>query len=49
MGTARARPATVVRLARSLGVSARRMKEMCDASWAAGHKGQDEAEWLPVA
>lgn len=49
MGQTRARPQTVVRLARALGVSARRMQAMCDASWAAAHEGQDEAEWLPVA
>jgi plasmid maintenance system antidote protein VapI len=48
-GRQRARPETVVKLARALGVSARRMKAMCDASWAAAHEGQDEAEWLPVA
>jgi plasmid maintenance system antidote protein VapI len=48
-GNEQARPTTVVKLARALGVSARRMKAMCDASWASAHEGQDEAEWLPVA
>lgn len=38
-GRVRARPTTIVRLATGLGVGARRMKAMCDASWAAGHAG----------
>jgi plasmid maintenance system antidote protein VapI len=36
-GRQRARPETVVRLARALGVSARRMQALCDASYAAAH------------
>ena len=48
-GHQRPRPATVVRLARALGISARRLQAMCDAIWASAHEGQDEAEWLPVA
>jgi plasmid maintenance system antidote protein VapI len=47
-GNEQARPVTVVKLARALGTSARRMQAMCDASWAAAHAEQDEAEWLPV-
>jgi transcriptional regulator with XRE-family HTH domain len=47
-GLQRARPATVVRLARALGVSAKRLQAMCDLAWATSHDGQDEAEWLPV-
>ena len=48
-GRQRPRPVTVVRLARALGISAKRLQAMCDVSWAAAHEGQDEAEWLPVA
>jgi plasmid maintenance system antidote protein VapI len=36
-GKARARPETVVRLARALGISARRMEAICAASHAAAH------------
>jgi len=36
-GKARARPETIVRLARTLGTSARRMGAICDASYAAAH------------
>jgi len=36
-GKIRARPETVVALARALGVSARRMQAACDASYAAAH------------
>jgi plasmid maintenance system antidote protein VapI len=39
-GKMRARPETVVRLARALGVSARRMQSLCDESWAAAHPGE---------
>lgn len=39
-GKSRARPQTVVRLATSLGVSARRMQAMCDASWKAANPGE---------
>lgn len=38
-GKARARPTTIVRLARGLGVGARRMQAMCDAAWASVHPG----------
>ena len=48
-GTQRARPVTIVRLAQALGISAKRLKGMCDAAWETAHEGQDEAEWLPVA
>jgi plasmid maintenance system antidote protein VapI len=34
-GRVRARPTTIVRLARALGVSARRMQAMCDESYGA--------------
>jgi plasmid maintenance system antidote protein VapI len=36
-GKAQARPETVVRLARALGISARRMGAICAASHAAAH------------
>jgi transcriptional regulator with XRE-family HTH domain len=36
-GKSRAQPETVVRLARGLGVSARRMQAICDESWRAAH------------
>lgn len=36
-GQARARPTTVVKLAKALGVSARRMQGMCDAHYLAAH------------
>lgn len=36
-GKARARPETIVRLARALGVSARRMETICAASHAAAN------------
>ena len=36
-GKARARPETVVRLAKALGISARRMEAICEASHAAAH------------
>lgn len=39
-GQVQARPATVVKLARALGVKASRMQAMCDAHWEAAH--QDE-------
>jgi transcriptional regulator with XRE-family HTH domain len=40
-GEVRARPATIVRLARGLGVAARRMQAMCDVHYFAAHP--DEA------
>lgn len=36
-GKARAQPETIVRLAKGLGVSARRMQAICDESWNAAH------------
>jgi transcriptional regulator with XRE-family HTH domain len=48
-GKVQARPKTIVKLAKALGVKASRMQAMCDTAWAAAHEGQDEAEWLPVA
>jgi transcriptional regulator with XRE-family HTH domain len=36
-GQVRARPATIVRLARGLGVGARRMQAMCDAHYLEAH------------
>ena len=36
-GQVRARPTTVVKLAKALGVSARRMCAMCDAGYLAPH------------
>lgn len=39
-GTEKARPVTIAKLAQALGVSARRMQALCDASHAAAH---DEA------
>ena len=36
-GQVRARPATVVKLAKALGVSARRMQTMCEAHWLEAH------------
>lgn len=37
-GSEKARPATVVALAKALGVSARRMQALCDASYETGHQ-----------
>jgi transcriptional regulator with XRE-family HTH domain len=42
-GKARARPVTIVRLAKALGVSARRLQVMCDAAWAGAQVDEDEA------
>jgi plasmid maintenance system antidote protein VapI len=36
-GRVRARPRTVVKLAKALGVSARRMQAMCEAHWLEAH------------
>jgi transcriptional regulator with XRE-family HTH domain len=36
-GKVRARPETVVAMSRALGISARRMQAICDASWDAAH------------
>jgi len=38
-GRSRARPETIVRLSRGLGISARRFQGICDASWQAAHAG----------
>ena len=42
-GQARARPATVVRLATALGTSARRMQVMCDESWQSAHVDDEDS------
>jgi transcriptional regulator with XRE-family HTH domain len=39
-GKMRARPETVVRLATALGVSARRMKVICDTAYESAHAGE---------
>jgi transcriptional regulator with XRE-family HTH domain len=39
-GESRARPATMVKLAKALGIAARRMQVICDASWAAAHEDE---------
>ena len=36
-GRSRARPETIVRLSRGLGISARRFQGLCDASWRTAH------------
>lgn len=36
-GKSRAQPETVVRLAKALGISARRMQAICDESWREAH------------
>lgn len=36
-GQVQARPTTIVKLARALGVKATRMQAMCEAHWAAAH------------
>jgi transcriptional regulator with XRE-family HTH domain len=36
-GKTRARPTTVVKLARALGVGAKRMQVMCEAHWLEAH------------
>ena len=36
-GRTRARPETIVRLSRGLGISARRFQGICNASWLAAH------------
>jgi len=41
-GKTRARPVSVVRLARALGISARRLQVMCDAAWAGAQADEDE-------
>jgi transcriptional regulator with XRE-family HTH domain len=39
-GQARPRPTTVVRLAQALGIGARRMQDVCLATWAVAHQEQ---------
>jgi len=46
-GKSRARPVTIVRLARALGISARRLQVMCDAAWAAAQT-DDAPEDVPA-
>jgi transcriptional regulator with XRE-family HTH domain len=36
-GRTRARPETIVRVSRGLGISALRFQRICDASWLAAH------------
>lgn len=36
-GQARARPQTIVKLSKALGISARRMQAMCEAHWLDTH------------
>jgi len=36
-GKTRARPATIVKLARALGIKASRMQAMCEAHWLEAH------------
>jgi transcriptional regulator with XRE-family HTH domain len=45
-GQVHPRPATVVALARALGVSPKRMKAMCDAHYIVAHPGESPAELL---
>lgn len=40
-GQRRARPETIVKLARALGVGAKRMQRMCDAHYFAAHPDED--------
>lgn len=40
-GKSRPRPVTVVRLARALGIGARRMQDICRVTWTEAHQGQD--------
>ena len=39
-GKTRAQPETIVALARALGISAKRMKAICDESWTEAHPGE---------
>ena len=39
-GKSRAKPETIVRLARGLGISARRMQALCDAAYLAADTGE---------
>jgi hypothetical protein len=40
-GSVRARPGTVVSLAKALGIGAQRMRRMCDAHWLDAHPDED--------
>jgi hypothetical protein len=40
-GSVRARPGTIVSLAKALGIGAQRMQSMCDAHWLAAHPEED--------
>lgn len=44
-GTEKARPKTVTALAKALGISARRMQAMCDASYAAHLESPADGQW----
>lgn len=48
-GEVRARPETVVALARALGIDARRMRRLCDAHYRAAHSDEVAAEAEPEA
>jgi plasmid maintenance system antidote protein VapI len=43
-GQTRARPQTIVRLARALGIGAKRMQAMCDAHWLDAHPDGQQLE-----
>jgi transcriptional regulator with XRE-family HTH domain len=43
-GKRRPRPVTVVRLAKALGIGARRLQVMCDATWQAAQDREGEGE-----
>lgn len=42
-GKRQARPETIVKLARGLGVSAKRLKLMAEAAYRAAHSGEEDA------
>ncbi len=46
-GKTRAEPETVVAMARALGISARRMQALCDASWEAAHPQDSSRDSAP--
>lgn len=43
-GKSRAKPEVVIAMARALGMSARRMQSICDATWDAAHAAPDGGE-----
>ncbi len=47
-GKTRARPQTVLRLAKAFGMSARRMQGMCSESWDAAHAPEGDGEAVPA-